>query len=88
MACTVREIMAALGAWNTSGKCILRLNKSLSGLKQASYNWFENMRSGFCSRGFVQSQVDPCVLFGDGCVVLTYVDDVIIMGSTIQGLTT
>ncbi len=46
---------------------VLRLNKSLYGLKQAGYNWF-------AKRGFIQSSIDPCVFF------LTYVDDCILIG--------
>ena len=49
--------------------------------------WYKKLRSGLCSRGFVQSQVDLCVFFGDGRIVLTYVDDVIISSTTISGNT-
>ena len=40
---------------------VLRLNKSLYGLKQAGYNWFAKLSNGLEDRSFVASQVDPCV---------------------------
>jgi hypothetical protein len=42
---------------------VLRLNKSLYGLKQAGYNWFAKLSNGLEDRGFVASQVDPCIFF-------------------------
>jgi hypothetical protein len=62
---------------------ILRLNKSLYGLKQAGYNWFAKLSNGLEDRGFVPSSVDPCVFFGKGCIVLTYVDDCIIVADSL-----
>jgi len=59
---------------------VLKLNKSLYGLKQAGYNWFEKLREGLITRDFVQSQVNKCVFFRKDCIVLTYVDDCIILG--------
>jgi len=61
---------------------VLRLNKSLYGLKQAGYNWFAKLSNGLQDRGFVQSNIDPCVFFNHNCIVLTYVDDCIIIGDT------
>jgi hypothetical protein len=57
---------------------VLCLNKSLYGLKQAGYNWFAKLRSGLMDCGFTQSNIDACVFFGKGCIVLTYVDGCII----------
>jgi hypothetical protein len=63
---------------------VLRLNKSLYGLKQAGYNWFAKLSNGLEDRGFVPSSVDPCVFFVQGCIVLTYVDDCIIVDDSMH----
>ncbi len=57
-----------------------KAEKSLYGLKQAGYNWFEKLREGLLVQGFIQSQVDKCVFFKMDCIILTYVDDCIILG--------
>ncbi len=58
---------------------VLRLNKSLYGLKQAGYNWFAKLSNGLQDRGFVHSSIDPCVFFNHNCIILTYVDNCIII---------
>ena len=68
----------------TRRRYVLRLNKSLYGLKNSGHNWFEKLRSGLVDRGFIQSQVDKCVFFRDGCIILTYVDDCIIIGKSMH----
>ena len=40
-------------------KYVLRLNVSLYGLKQSSYNWFAKLKTGLKGHDFVQSSVDP-----------------------------
>jgi hypothetical protein len=45
-------------------KCyILKLNKSLYGLKQASLNWFEKLKQNLIDHGFHPSAIDPCLYF-------------------------
>ncbi len=61
---------------------VLRLNKSLYGLKKTGYNWFAKLSNGLQDRGFVPSSVDPYVFFGTDCIVLTYVDDCIIVAKS------
>ncbi len=65
---------------NESSKLyILHFKKSLYGLKQAGYNWFVKLSNGLQDRGFVLSNIDPCVFFGTKCNILTYVDNCIIV---------
>jgi hypothetical protein len=59
-----------------------RLNKSLYGHKQAGYNWFGKLSNGLQDSIFVQSNIDPCIFFGQKCIVLTYVNDCILIGDS------
>jgi hypothetical protein len=63
---------------------VLKLNKSLYGLKQAGFNWFKKLKEELITRDFVQSQVDKCVFFQKECIVLTYVDNCIIIGKNMK----
>ena len=40
---------------------VIKSNKSLYGLNQASENWFDLIKNGLERRGYHQSQVYPCV---------------------------
>ncbi len=42
---------------------VLKLDKSLYGLKQAGYNWLEKLCEGLVTQDFIQSQVDKCIFF-------------------------
>ena len=78
------ELPAGVNPTNVSDgdrrKYVLNLNKSLYGLKQAGYNWFEKLHKGLITRDFIQIQVDKCVFYRKDCIILTYVDDCIILG--------
>ena len=39
---------------------LLKLNKNLYGMKQGSYNWYENLKKSLVDRGFKLSDIDPC----------------------------
>ena len=58
---------------------VLKLNKSLYGLKQASANWYEMLAKGLKDRNFEPSKVDPCVFIGKDSIILCYVDDCIVI---------
>jgi len=40
---------------------VLKLNKSLYGLKQAAHNWFQTLDGALKNRGFNSSDIDPCI---------------------------
>ena len=65
---------------NNSRGHVLKLKKSLYGLKQASLNWFEKLKQGLTDRGFKPSGINPCLYLKHNMVLLTYVDDCIIIG--------
>ena len=52
------------------------------------YNWFEKLREGLIARDFIQSQVDKCVFLREDFIVLTYVDNCIILGKTMADVDT
>ena len=65
---------------------LLKLNVSLYGLKQASFNWFEKLKKGLMDREFVPSAIDPCLYLKKGMIVLTYIDDCIIVGNDMKDI--
>jgi hypothetical protein len=62
-------------------ECVLELHKSLYGMKDASKRWYDHLRGHLLSPkyGFRQSKVDPCLYINGGILLLTWVDDVIIV---------
>ena len=65
---------------------VLKLKKSLYGLKQASLNWFEKLKQGLIDRGFKPSEIDPCLYLKENMVLLTYVDDCIIISPSKENI--
>ena len=60
-------------------KYLLKLKRSLYGLKQASMNWHCKLKTAFEDRGFVGSLSDPCVFISKEMIILVYVDDCILI---------
>ena len=54
---------------------VLKLKKNLYGLKQASYNWHNLLKSGLTKLGFVPSEHEPCLFLKEGIICVVYVDD-------------
>jgi hypothetical protein len=50
---------------------ILKLNKSLYGLKQASLNWFKRHKQGLMNHGFYPSAINPCLYFKNEMIIIT-----------------
>ena len=49
---------------------VIRLDKTLYGLKNTSLAWFEKLREGLEARYFPQSQVDPYVWYNEETVLI------------------
>lgn len=65
---------------------ILRLNKCIYGLRQASRRWYENLHDTLTAMGFTPTDFDPCLYIRidhRGRVYLVFhVDDILIAGPT------
>jgi Reverse transcriptase (RNA-dependent DNA polymerase) len=57
---------------------VLRLKKSLYGLKQSPRNHFQNLSSKLQALGFSSCDSDPCLFVSDKCICLVYVDDTLL----------
>ena len=65
---------------------LLKLNKNVYGLKQGSYNWYEKLKKYLVGRGFKPSGIYPCLYIGNGMIILTYVDDCIIVVPSMENI--
>ena len=54
---------------------VLKLNRSVYGLKQSPKNFFELLKKNLESCGLVQSQLDACLFIGPSVICVCYVDD-------------
>ena len=59
---------------------VLKLIKSLYGLRQAPLTFFTKLKTGLEQRGFRASELDPCLFMKHNMMVVVYVDDTIIAG--------
>ena len=71
--------MDLAGHGKDSSKYLLKLKRSLYGLKQASMNWHCKLKTTFEDRGFMESLSDLCVFISKEMIILVYVDDCIII---------
>lgn len=54
---------------------VLKLNRSVYGLKQSPKNFFELLKKNLESCGLKQSRLDPCLFIGPKVICVCYVDD-------------
>ena len=70
---------------------VCRLLKSLYGLKQAPRQWFAKLSNALKSNNFIQSKSDYSLFTkhetGNFTTILVYVDDLVIAGNNMQGIT-
>ena len=76
------EGMIPLGDGPNRRLYILKLNKNLYGRKQASHNWYEDLKQSLFSWYFTPSNIDPCIFMKDGMLLLVYGDDFIIIAES------
>jgi hypothetical protein len=56
---------------------VLKLKKSLYGLKQSPRNFFLHLKEKLEKLGFTQSENDPCLFMNDKVICIVYVDDIL-----------
>jgi hypothetical protein len=54
---------------------VLKLRKSVYGLRQSPLNWFKKLKGALEARGLKSCNLDPCLFISETCVCLVYVDD-------------
>ena len=73
------DISLGMGVDLNIGEWVIRFNKFLYGINQASANLFDLLNTGLERRSYHQSQVYPCEFYRKDSVILTYVDDSVIV---------
>jgi Reverse transcriptase (RNA-dependent DNA polymerase) len=64
----------------------LKLNRSLYGLKEAPRLFYLHLRDHLLARHMTQSTFDPCLFYGDGVILVCFVDDCILVGPKASAL--
>ena len=59
---------------------VLKLKKSLYGLKQSPRTFYQHLSKGLQTRGWIVSSIDPCLFMKHNMICVVYVDDTIFAG--------
>ena len=65
---------------------VVRLLKSLYGLKHAPKSFFDKLTLGLIERGFKQFNVDKCLFTNEDMICVVFLDDTIIAGLDLKAL--
>ena len=57
----------------------MKLIHNLYGLKDAGATWFNHLKQGLLDQNFKQSDVNPCLFYKKDLILITYVDDCILI---------
>ena len=76
------EVMVPDNDKDNKGRYVLKLNKILYGLKQASHNCYNKLKQAMLDRDFKPSKIDPCIFMKSGVIMLVYVDNCIIISDS------
>jgi hypothetical protein len=64
--------------------CVLKLKKSIYGLKQSPQNFYLHLKDKLKSIGFESSESDQCLFISDKVICLVYVDDTLLYADDMQ----
>ena len=64
------------------GDEVLRLKRTLYGLRQSSCYFFQYLTERLVKRGLTASALDPCLFLSRSLIVVIYVDDILIYGKS------
>lgn len=68
--------------WTYGDNYVLKLNKSVYGLRQSSRNFFQHLTKALAKLNFVPSDHDPCLFIGKTVTIIVYVDDILLFSKS------
>jgi hypothetical protein len=66
--------------------CVLKLKKSIYGLKQSPRNFYLHLKDKLESIGFESSESNQCLFISDKVICLVYVDDTLLYADDMQAI--
>ena len=83
------EIPAGFSNGELKKQYVLKPDKILYGRENAAFNWFQMLHDGLTNKNlsFKASEIDSFVFYRKDCIILTYVDDCIILPRILKLLT-
>lgn len=80
-----------MNAKDKTSEYVLKLNKSIYGLKQAPLVWNQTINKTLRSLGFTRSVEEPCIYYNfennESLFIALYVDDMLLIGTNLKKIT-